>query len=104
MFTILLQAENYEVIEELSSIEGDEEYLIQEVDSEKFPLLSGLSTTEYLPVISEWMPYLMRELDFLIDQVQDIRSLEHLKKIKELAKKCKELEGSFLFITPFELD
>ncbi|WP_172195650.1 hypothetical protein [Saccharibacillus qingshengii] len=104
MFTILLQVENYKVIEELTSVEGDEEYLIQEEDSENFPLLSELSNCEYLLVISEWIPYLMRELDLLLDQVQDIQSLEHLRNIKELAEKCKDLEGIFLFITPFEVD
>ncbi|MCQ4087551.1 hypothetical protein [Saccharibacillus sp. JS10] len=104
MFTVLLQGMNSEVIEELPSVEGDEDYLMQDMDDENFPFLSELSDTEYLLVISARTPGLIRELDSLLNQVQDIQSLEHLRKIKELAKRCKELEGSFLFITPFELD
>ena len=104
MFTTLLQTKDYEVIEEIPSVTGNEKYLIQDMDDENFPFLSELSNCEYLLVISARIPDLMRELDLLLNQVQDIQSLEHLRNIKELAKKCKDLEGSFLFITPFEVD
>ncbi|CAM3583933.1 MULTISPECIES: hypothetical protein [Saccharibacillus] len=100
MFITLLQTKDFEVIEELSSVTGNEKYLIQEEDSENFPLLSELSNCEYLLTKSERIPYLIRELDLLLDQVQDIQSLEHLRNIKELAKKCEDLKGSVLIITP----
>ncbi|CAM3583852.1 MULTISPECIES: hypothetical protein [Saccharibacillus] len=103
MFTTLLQTKDYEVIEEIPSVDGDEKYLIQE-DNETFHLLSDFSSVEYLLTTSEDMPDLIKELDLLLGQVQSIESLEHLRRIKQLAKKCKNLKGSFLIITPFEVE
>ncbi|MCQ4087549.1 hypothetical protein [Saccharibacillus sp. JS10] len=103
IFTILLQTKDYEFIEELPSVDGDEKYLMQE-DEETFRLLSDFSSTEYLLTTSDDMPDLIKELDLLLDQIEDAQALEHVKEIKELAKKCHDLKGSFLIITPFEVD
>lgn len=101
MFTIIFRTKDSEVIEILPSVDGDEKYLVQE--AVKYTTLKDSFDDSPSALNDECMNSFMAELDLLSDEVEKRESLEHIKKIKKLAEKCKVLKGSHLIITPFDI-
>lgn len=100
--TILYSAEQRELGRTYAI--GNQEYL-ERTDEAAFPVLSGVSRTDYEVFGQDDMPRLLLEVQALLaSKLLGAAAMKHVAEVENLATQCAATPGATLCITPFHPD